>query len=292
MIDRPEPLRESGISTGNGYRQYIFHGLTAEQAVRSRSDRPQVLSSLRQIPQLLQVTPKMLNCDHWLITRFNIPMRSQPGRSTDRDWLEHRLRLFSSYCLPSVAHQSCQDFRWLLLMDRDTPASFFETIEQRQRQDNLRILPVTSAWKNELAAYLAQECHSEYLVTSRLDNDDAIHRHFIQATQAAINGQKFQFFDVPCGLKLDELRCRLFRFMHVAGPFVSLVERVDGLPKTVYCCNHSQVSQLGPVCRLMLNPGWLQVVHDRNVHNRIEPALRRVPFSQLGVDFPGLSITC
>ena len=40
--------------------------------------------------------------------------------------LEGRLKLFNSYCLPSVVGQSCQDFKWLIYFDALAPSNFIE----------------------------------------------------------------------------------------------------------------------------------------------------------------------
>src|SRR5574338_436068 len=65
----------------------------------------------------------MAKFTHYLVTRFNVPVerwqRDKSGHATlDDAWFDHRLELFSTYCLPSVFHQSEQNFQWLIYCDQ------------------------------------------------------------------------------------------------------------------------------------------------------------------------------
>lgn len=69
---------------------------------------------------------------HYLLTRFNLALwqEDKNGQMIDRgEWIRKRLELFETYCLPSVAGQTCQKFRWILLVDADTPADLRERIK-------------------------------------------------------------------------------------------------------------------------------------------------------------------
>lgn len=69
---------------------------------------------------------------HYLLTRFNLALwqEDKNGQTIDRgEWIRKRLKLFETYCLPSVAGQTCQEFRWILLVDADTPANLRERIK-------------------------------------------------------------------------------------------------------------------------------------------------------------------
>lgn len=67
--------------------------------------------------------------EHYIITRFNLPI-FQPkvgGRtftSCSEEYLQYRFQLFERYCMPSVINQSCQNFKWLVLFDVNTPEPY------------------------------------------------------------------------------------------------------------------------------------------------------------------------
>lgn len=47
---------------------------------------------------------------HYLLTRFNLALwqEDKNGQTIDREeWIRKRLKLFETYCLPSVAGQTC-----------------------------------------------------------------------------------------------------------------------------------------------------------------------------------------
>lgn len=49
---------------------------------------------------------------HYLLTRFNLALwqEDKNGQTIDRgEWLRKRLKLFETYCLPSVAGQELSD---------------------------------------------------------------------------------------------------------------------------------------------------------------------------------------
>src|SRR5208282_1904259 len=64
---------------------------------------------------------------HVLLTRFNVRL-SSPETPPSDDWIAHRLDLFQRYCVPSVASQTVQDFRWIVLIDSRTSMATRKTI--------------------------------------------------------------------------------------------------------------------------------------------------------------------
>ena len=57
---------------------------------------------------------------HYILTRFNLcgRNRDKSKQSTlTKEWLHHRIKLFETYCLPSIKQQTNQNFKWLILFD-------------------------------------------------------------------------------------------------------------------------------------------------------------------------------
>ncbi|SFJ15819.1 glycosyltransferase [Planctomicrobium piriforme] len=229
----------------------------------------------------------MTQFDHWLVTRFNLPI--SPFIGLDPKWFHHRLSLFLKYCLPSVASQSCQDFRWLLLVDRDTPFDLLASLSYARHEQPFDVLPVGHNWLTELTSHLRRNARTGFLITTRLDNDDVLHPEHLATVQAAFRRQHFGFHEFPCGLQLDETTFSAFHIEVSSGPFLTLMERVGETAKTVYCHGHHLVKEIEGLTPLPLDPAWVQVVHSANLVNRISSSAKPVANSYLHEHFPFLS---
>ena len=65
--------------------------------------------------------------NHFILTRFNLRLypKDKNGNVTlTPEWLEHRFQLFELYTLPSLSAQTCKDFKWIVLIDRETPQEY------------------------------------------------------------------------------------------------------------------------------------------------------------------------
>ncbi|MEC4887058.1 MAG: hypothetical protein SAL70_37975, partial [Scytonema sp. PMC 1070.18] len=80
---------------------------------------------------------------------------------------------------------------------------------------------------------------------------------------------------------------KIYLFKYLNNPFMSLFEKVNHLTidgfKTILCGNHTELSLMGKIQQIKTKPVWLQVVHDKNVSNRIRGI--RVPIKNLKNDF-------
>lgn len=73
--------------------------------------------------------------EHYILTRFNLPifqpkLDGHKTTSCDMGYLSYRFDLFERYCMPSIVQQSCQNFKWLVLFDVNTPGPFKERAAQ------------------------------------------------------------------------------------------------------------------------------------------------------------------
>ena len=103
-----------------------------------------------------------------------------------------------------------------------------------------------------------------HLITTRLDNDDAICGTFVDTVQRRFSGQDFQFLNFTNGYIWKE--GLLYPARHFSNPFVSLVERAEKC-STVYCRNHVELDHVGPIEQVTDPAAWLQVVGGRNLSN-------------------------
>ncbi len=218
-----------------------------------------------------------------LITRFNL---ATPGRESafrqSTDWLAGRFDLFERYCLPSVRDQTLRDFTWLILFDVDTPDWARDRIARDRRvcpfEPVYTPLFDNQGWGRFVRAAIGEPLPGRIVVTSNLDNDDAIANDYLErvrlAGQHAWNGRTVAL-NVTEGLILA--RRRFYRFVHPANAFTTLVEADCALPQTTMTIRHNELHRHVPVVQVAGGPGWLQVVHDGNVSNRVRGVMISAP---------------
>lgn len=207
---------------------------------------------------------------HFILTRFWFargPSGVNAPTSDARQWLEDRLKLFNSYCLPSVVGQSCQDFKWLISLDALTPADFLARMRRLVSPwNNIEIL-VRDEWGPTLRSDIANGVagKTEWVLTTRFDSDDGLHRDFVKRLHEAIGDPVQEFLNFPNGILIYRNNCYLYQ--HLSNAFISLLEPVDTV-KTVFWAPHERVNEVGPVRQLSPAPAFLQVVHGTNDSNK------------------------
>ncbi len=216
-----------------------------------------------------------MTAQHFLLTRFNI---ASPGReSAIRNapgWLERRFALFEAYCLPSMVAQTTRDFAWLIYFDPATPDIFRKRIANAQQNFPFEARYVESfsaeMVANDVTARLDRQ--DGLVLTTRLDNDDAVSRDFVERVQAAAMVQSpGTVLNFPNGLALRN--GRLYTADDTSNPFTSLIEQAAGPVQTIWSAQHRDLGTRWKLVQVDLPPVWLQVVHGENVANRIKGAL-------------------
>jgi Putative rhamnosyl transferase len=218
-----------------------------------------------------------LDFTHLVLTRFNTAIGYAPSaKRLETGWLTARLALFEQYCLPSVAAQRGVEFRWLIFCDSASPPWFKAKISA---WDPL-ITPVYiegEASDAVLRKHVVQTglVSAPYLLTTRLDNDDAIARDHLRLVQRAFTGQAREFVTFPRGLQL--FRGHLYQVNWPSNPFISLIEAVENKDSitTVFCIAHDHLRKAGAVAHVQASPQWLQVLHTANLANELRGGLPR-----------------
>lgn len=215
---------------------------------------------------------------HYLITRFNVPVknwdRDKAGKPVlDTAWMQERLVLFKKYCAPTIRHQLCNDFVWLVYCDQLTAAEDLETIRQevnRVSNAQVRLVADFPDLLNDLQRLLA-DAPTPFVITSRVDNDDGlgpmyikeVQEHFEPRDKLIINFTKGVLYDVH-RLVLTEIRNS--RFNH----YGSLIEeRVADQPLiTVVGYPHGRPPEGSSVIDVDSRFAWLKIIHERNMSSR------------------------
>ena len=226
--------------------------------------------------------------DHFLLTRFNLPTRGAESLVRAREgWLRERAGLFERYCLPSVAAQTNNRFRWVIYFDPESPDWLRERIRSWSADGAFTPLYRASVGRGELLADLRGMVPEpgSLLMTTNLDNDDGVAAGFVDRLQQAAGAVQPARTAVylPRGLILQGTA--LYARTDRTNAFCSVVEPWQD---AVTCWNdwHTLLGRSMPVREAAGPPGWLQVVHGGNVSNRIRG--RRTAPEPYRASFPGL----
>ncbi len=227
---------------------------------------------------------------HVLLTRFNTAVSYAPSaKRLEANWLTARLALFEQYCLPSVAGQEGAEFHWLVFFDAASPVWFKEKIAAFEPLVNAVYIegPAT----DEVIAGKVRESglvRSPYLISTRLDNDDAISSDHLASVQGAFQRQDREFITFPFGLQ--SFHGHLYNVYWLFNPFLSLIEKVgdNGKITTVLCVAHDHVGGTNRLRKVLRASQWLQVLHDSNLANTLRgwPRLRSTSHADFRVGWP------
>lgn len=231
----------------------------------------------------------MTNFQHLIMTRFNVP--SWPHhRVPDAAWHAHRFELFEQFCWPSVRGQSEQDFRWLVFFAEATPAPFRQrALALADEWDGFRPIFLVENSPNAINAAIAKQLDdTEWLLSTNLDNDDALARSFVATLHTLAQQHGPSFLDLPSGYRLMRQQHKLFACDIHGNPFISLLEirREAHAPETILkALPHSTIREryADHVVACKTPPLWLQVVHERNLGATGRWGRSRVPLNQLAV---------
>lgn len=228
-----------------------------------------------------------MKIQHFLLTRFNLHLESFDKQYTDswpgvdENYLDNRFALFQRFCLPSVTAQK-SEFIWLIFFSIQTPAKYREIIAGWKTSFNF-IRPIyiddTSPLKDEGRPMYLQgvkefiDEDAEYVITSRIDNDDAMGydalKNCKEATQKELlRGKNSAFFiSAVNGYAYNEDYNLLQRYYYKTNHFPSLVCEKDKID-TIFSYSHVEIYSKGKsVVEIDAPCQWLEVVHSCNLDN-------------------------
>lgn len=201
--------------------------------------------------------------DHLVLTRFNVRGRYYRGDPGD-DWLRYRLGLFERFTVRSFAGQSVREFRWLVLIDSESPEWFRERLTAIG-EGLFEAVDVNGAFNAAAATHaVAPRVTAPFVLTTRVDNDDAVARDFVETIQRAFVPGDAHFINLVDGAQLSA--GKVYRRPYTQNPFITLAEPVGSArPATVFVRRHFETIQYAPVLNVRSgHPLWIQVVHGGN----------------------------
>lgn len=213
---------------------------------------------------------------HYLITRFNVVVKdsswktTKGGNSVHTDsWLMDRFSLFEKYTLPSIKHQSCKNFKWLVLFNSETPGSFKERIMTYSAEVHqfmpIYVAPYTDATEI-IQRYIQADNSKDYVITTRIDNDDMIHRDYLKRVQELFRVEENLFISFRYGIQYSEKNNTICKYNFIRNHYTSRIEKQDNL-KTILNYNHTQIHLFDKLLTCNDEYMWVEIVHSGNLIN-------------------------
>jgi len=229
---------------------------------------------------------------HYLVTRYNVPFekwdRDKAGNQVGHDeWMQQRLRLFKKFCVPTILHQSNQAFHWLIYLDVQTDPSALKAIHKELnvvKNAEVKFAANMQDLLGDLRKVLST-VETDYVITSRLDNDDGLGREYIQQIQNAFLPGDKTLVNMLHGVLYDSDKRILTTVRNARlNHYTSLIEKRHPNQEclTVLGFSHTQPPEECTVINLDADHSWLKIIHGRNLNSRAKgkPVLRNavLPF--------------
>lgn len=200
-----------------------------------------------------------MNYKHYIITRFNNNLYRRPDADV---WMSRRMAIFEKYYLPGLRSQTSKNFTWIMSVDTKTPANiidYFKLLGAKLIYDR----PRDKGIKN-----IVPDHDAEWIVTSRIDNDDAYFPTFVESIQRELTPMK-RVIDIEYCI-WDHRVGELWDYNRPAAnsPFITLVERWDEA-EGVYAHEHSSAPERYTAWRIPGNILACQIIHGHNVLNKV-----------------------
>lgn len=224
----------------------------------------------------------------YILTRFNLVDSAGYDVSYDYvnsdQYLSERFRLFELYCLPSVSNQSNSDFTWFVFFNDRLPEKWkqkFAAYKQICPNFEPRYMSAkqTEKWGSALNEFIVNEldstgCDYEFILTSRIDNDDAFHLSYVDSVQKYfLTHREEAIINYTNGLQYILQYNALKNTKVTNGHFSTLIEKNSPTLKTVLSFSHHYPVSPKFVYLKGKDPMWLEIIHQTNVCN--------APFFQL-----------
>lgn len=215
---------------------------------------------------------------HFLITRYNVRLdeweTDRHGQPTlEDDWMVHRYELFSKYCFPSVIKQSENKFYWLIYFESSTSSKHLNQITSlvsAYPYIKIRMVKGYFGCMKDIDSELAHT-QTEYVITSRLDNDDSIGLDYIRTIQSRFIPRDKTLINLLHGYSYipeKHIVTRLYRIQ--TNSFCSFIElrQPNGGHISVRGFPHGNPPPGTEIINVDTNHSWLRIFHNRNFKSK------------------------
>lgn len=111
----------------------------------------------------------------------------------------------------------------------------------------------------------------EYVITTRIDNDDCFECDMVEAVKKyATIDTVDHILSFDMGIQYFNNTCIAQRFYYPNNHFTSMLEKLDKPLRTVFYWDHFFVEEFMPVIHISEKPLWLEILHNSNAINTIK----------------------
>lgn len=193
----------------------------------------------------------------YILTRFNIALHKHEDRYPDYDaYMQSRIEWFELTTIPSVKNQSCKNFEWLVLIDSATPDKWKRKIYSLSDcfwvveidSDSLDIGDAVGDGPQSKIGIEAMRRFGynpkDLIITSRLDNDDCLARHYVWRVRKSLNRPRsgIQFVQGYYWYHAARLKGKFYNSVYKKNMFPAVIEKGDSL-KTVFEIDHPRLEK-------------------------------------------------
>ena len=211
---------------------------------------------------------------HFLVTRFNLRKSDWKTNKNNKavltdEWHRNRFKLFTDYCFPSVASQTNTNFDWIVFFDTSTKEEFRQIVSKLASEfPNFKPIYIDGMdlYLPAVQDYV-KDFNEDYIITTGIDNDDCISKHFIEEIQKRFDMQEFMALDFVDGYTIQtQSDIKIGKKLHQYNPFISLIEK-NVNPKTIRDRSHRNWKKEKNVLQIRSLKIWSSVIHHENKVN-------------------------
>lgn len=211
---------------------------------------------------------------HFLVTRFNLRKSDWKTNKNNKavltdEWHRNRFKLFTDYCFPSVASQTNTNFDWIVFFDTSTKEEFRKIVSKLASEfSNFKPIYIDGMdlYLPAVQKYV-KDFNGDYIITTGIDNDDCISKHFIEEIQKRFDKQEFMALDFVDGYTIQtQSDIKIGKKLHQYNPFISLIEK-NVNPKTIRDRSHRNWKKEKNVLQVRGLKIWSSVIHHENKVN-------------------------
>lgn len=195
---------------------------------------------------------------HFIVTRYSL-LRVNP------EWQARRLELLRAVYLPSLQSQTNPNFSVKLLVNDRMPRKFRLAMEDCFPDDRFSVVTTgfshynfKDADRRWLRDWLLKETGAEFLITTRVDSDDAVAVDFVERIQDQFAEQVDTAVSFPYGYTFVDGMYYLRRYP--GNMFLSMISPRDSC-RHCHQASHGRLTKEFDTVYVDDSPGWVHFRH-------------------------------